>query len=309
MDPDVMVKERFPSFFSLALLFLIAPMLGLLVCPWVYQLLQRIAAEGSVLDAPFYRVAARVTLVAVALFLYPAYRLSGIRNPSDWGLPIVPSRTALFRRGVLLGASCMVLIYLLGMGSGVFVLDAGGRPALYFLRKTVQIIISGFAIGVFEEILFRGFIFGVLRKSIGLIPAVIAGSFFYSVVHLMRPLNPEVLNQWNSGFLLFGNLFARAASSFWQEAGTLFFAGLILSLVTHWTKTIYTAIGLHTGWVWVMMLFRLYTTNQKNMTWLFGTSDWVSKAWIGVLFSVFIFLVVLFTQKRWKMLAQEALNI
>lgn len=304
-----MAKERFYPFFSLVLLFLVAPALGLLGSPWIYQLLQRVAAEGSVLDAPFYRVASRVTLIAVALFLYPAYRLSGFQSRADCGLPAVPNRAALVRLGVLLGSSGALMIYFLGAGMGVFTWDLNDKPVFYLLREMVQIAISGFAVGLFEEIFFRGFILGVLRKSLGFIPAVLSGSLFFAVVHLMRPLNPEMLNQWNSGFLLFGNLFARSSSTLWQEAGTLFFIGVMLSLITCWTKSVYTAIGLHAGWVWVMMLFRLFMSNQKNMIWLFGTTDWLSKAWIGVVFSIVFFLVVLFAQKRWKTLAPEAATI
>jgi hypothetical protein len=51
-----------------------------------------------------------------------------------------------------------------------------------------------------------------------------------------------------------------------------------------------------------MMLFRLYTDNQKTLIWLYGTSEWVSKAWMGSILSVVFLAAVLITQKKWKSL-------
>lgn len=299
-------RERLYAFSSLVLLFLIAPVIGLFASPWIYRCLQPFAAEGSVLDAPFYRVASRVVLVAVALFFYPAYRLSGLGGRAGCGLPATPERTALIRRGFLLGFSGMLLIYLFGVVLDVFVWDTGNRTVPVLIRKSISALVGGFAVSVFEEILFRGFIFGVLRKASGLLSAVILGSLFFATVHLMRPVNPPVIDQWNSGFLLFGNLFARANGTLWQEAGTLFFMGVILSMLCYWTKSVYLAIGLHAGWVCVMMLFRLFMDNRETCVQLFGTTDWVSKAWIGVGFSLFFLLLTLLLHKKWKNLGPPA---
>lgn len=298
-----MKKERLHPLYSLLLLFLAAPVLAALAAPWIYQGLQSFAAEGSVLDAPFHRVTSRIVLMMVAALLYPAYRLSGMRNKADCGLTGSPDRFALIRLGIGLGAGSMLAAYLLGVALGVFVWDAGDKSSSYLIRKTVQAVAGGLAVGIFEEILFRGFIFGALRKSLGPAAAVLLGSFLFSIVHFMRPVDPETVSQWNSGFLLMGNLFARAGGSFVQEASTLFCMGLVLSIICLWTKSVYVAIGLHTGWVWVMMLFRLFTDNRENMVWLYGTSEWVSKAWMGPVLSLVFLAAVLLTRKKWKALA------
>lgn len=296
----MMKTDRLYPLYSFLLLFLVAPSLAALISPWIYLGLQSFAAEGSVLDAPFHRVASRVVLIMVAAMLYPAYKLSGIRNKADCGLIASPDRFALVRLGLGLGVGSMLITYLLGVALGVFVWDTGDKSSSYLIRKTVQALVGGLAVGIFEEILFRGFIFGALRKSLGLVAAVLLGSFLFSIVHFMRPVDPEAVNQWNSGFLLMGNLFARAGDSFLQEASTLFCMGLVLSMICQWTKSVYTAIGLHTGWVWVMMLFRLFTDNRENLVWLYGTSEWVSKAWMGPILSLVFLAAVLLTREKWK---------
>jgi membrane protease YdiL (CAAX protease family) len=291
--------DRFKPLCSLLLIVAGAPLLAALVSPWVYQWLQSFAEEGSVLDAPFFRVTSRIVLVMVAALLAPAYRLSGLKGRAVWGLAPAPNRNRQFWIGIGLGVGSMLLIYFLGTALGVFAWDTRGKSGFYIARKILQIIFGGLFIGIFEEILFRGYIQNALKKSLGIVATVLIGSFFFSIVHFMRPIDPNVVGEWYSGFLLFKHLFARAGASFIQEAGTLFCMGTVLALLSHWMKTVYVAMGLHVGWVWVMMFFRLFTENQRNMIWLFGDNDWVSKAWIGPMMALTVLLVVLATKKKW----------
>lgn len=237
-----MKKERLYPLYSLLLLLLGAPVLAALAAPWVYRWLQSFAPDGSVLDAPFHRVTARIVLVVILAFLFPAYRISGMHSRNDLGLVKSPRWKSLIGLGLALGIGSMLIVYLLGTVLGVYVWDAGDETASYLIRKIIQILIGGLFIGVSEEILFRGFIFGALRKSLGVVAAVLIGSFLFSMVHFMRPTDPETVNRWYSGFLLLGNLFARAGSSFPQEASTLFCMGLVLSVLCYWTKSVYVAI-------------------------------------------------------------------
>jgi hypothetical protein len=115
----------------------------------------------------------------------------------------------------------------------------------------------------------------------------------------MRPTDPDVLDHWYSGFLLFGRLFGRAGDSFLQEACTLFCMGAVLAVLTYWTRAVWLAVGLHAGWVWVMMLFRLYAENRHTMTWLYGASDWISRGWIGPIMAAAVWLAALRTRRRW----------
>ncbi len=298
-----MNKGPLKPLFALLLIFIAAPLLAALVSPWIYQWLQSFATPDSVLDAPFHRVTSRIVLLMVAVLLVPAYKLSGFKGRADWGLPKSSNVWKLLGTGAGLGIVSMLIVYLIGTALGVFMWDTKGKTTVEIVFKVFQIIAGGLFIGFFEEILFRGFIQNALKKSLGVIAAVLIGSLFFSIVHFMRPTDPEVMNQWNSGLMLFQNLFGRAGDSFAQEASTLFCMGLVLAMLCHWMKSVYVAIGLHAGWVWVMMFFRLFTENQKNMVWLYGTSDWVSRGWIGPIMALMVLAAILLTQKKWKALA------
>lgn len=254
---------------------------------------------GSVFDAPFHRVGSRLVVIFVMLFLYPAYRLSGLQSRADVGLTDAPNRRGLLLSGLKIGIISVSLVYLLGLLLDVYFCDAGTRTPSYLIRKSVQVLIGGILVGVFEEILFRGFLFTLFRKGLGVVAAICIGSFLFSIVHFMRPSNPETLTQWNSGFMLFAHLFDRAGNHFLTEFCALFMMGIVLSILTLWTRSVYVAIGLHTGWVWVMGLFRLFMDNNKSMLWLYGGNEWISNSWSGTILLSAVLIYICITRRRW----------
>lgn len=299
-----MKKDHLYPLYSILLLFVVAPVPAMLAAPWVYRLLQNFSAEDSLLDAPFYRVTSRLALLTVILLLPLACRLSGFKSRADYGLAKSSNRKFLLYLGAGLGAASMLVAYLPGALLGVFAWDGDEKTICHHLCSVVKILTGGLFVGIFEEIFFRGFIFGALRKSLGVTAGIVIASFLFSIVHFMRPLDPPVTTAWNSGFLLIGRLFARAGDAFLQESCTLFCMGLVLCTLYQWLKSVYLLIGLHAGWVWVMMFFRHFTDNQKTMTWLYGTSDWISRSWMGSVLSIIFLAAVLLTRNRWKQLAE-----
>lgn len=299
-----MKKDHLYPLYSILLLFVVAPVPAMLAAPWVYQLLQQFAVKDSLLDAPFYRVTSRLVLLMVILLLPFACRLSGFKTRADYGLAKCANRRLMFFFGIGLGAASMLAAYLPGALLGVYAWDGAGKTVSHHLCAVVKILIGGLAVGIFEEIFFRGFIFSALRKSFGVVAGIVIASFLFSIVHFMKPLDPAVTTAWNSGFLLIGHLFARAGEAFLQESCTLFCMGLVLCTLYQWLKSVYLLIGLHTGWVWVMMFFRHFTDNQKTMTWLYGTSDWISRSWMGSVLSVIFLASVWLTRSRWQQLAE-----
>lgn len=299
-----MKNARLRPLYSILLLFIGAPVLGMLAAPWVYRWLQSFAADGSVLDAPFHRVTSRLVLLMAAVLLFPVCKLCGFRSKADFGFAKCANWRSQFWLGIGLGTGSMLIVYLLGVLLGAYVWDFDKKTVASHLGAVAKILAGGLFAGVVEELFFRGFIFGALRKSLGVVAGILISSFFCSIIHFMRPSDPAVTDAWNSGFILFGNLFARAGANFLQEACTLFCMGLVLTTLYQWLKSVYLIIGLHTGWVWVIMLFRRFTDNWGRLEWLYGHSDWVSKSWMGSILAISFLIVVLLTSKHWKHLAE-----
>lgn len=291
-----MTADRLTPLFSLLLLFIVAPLLALLASPWVYTAIQSRAPEvlewvrdceaagthllwadlaDSVFDSPYRRVNDRCVLVAVLFFLVPAYRMSGLKGRGDFGIPKRRDGARLFGVGLIAAAASMLITYVIGLGAGVYGptnLDSG------LSGDILQIVVGALLIGVLEEILFRGYILTAIRKSLGPVAAVLLSSALFAVVHFIKPAEPDAVEHWYSGFLMAGHLFAKAGDTFWPEVCTLFCMGTVLATLSIWTRSVYLAIGLHAGWVWIMMLFRLLSENQGALVWLYGPVSGFPKA-------------------------------
>jgi membrane protease YdiL (CAAX protease family) len=309
--------------YSLLLIFLAAPLLAAFISPWIFMTIQAHAPDvlqwvqeceaagthsfwadiaDSVFDSPFRRVNDRVVLVLVLVLLGPAYKMSGLRGRKDFGIPARKDGGRLFGAGLLVAALSMLIVYSIGLLSGVYApaqLEGGVGGAV------LKIIIGALLIGVLEEVLFRGFILNALRKSLGAVPAVLLGSALFAAVHFIKPAEPTVTDQWYSGLLLLSHPFAGASLTFWPEVCTLFCMGTVLATLSLWTRSVYIAIGLHAGWVWIMMLFRLFTENQGRLVWLYGPGEWISKGWVGPMMALAVWAVVFATRKRWRALGAQ----
>ena len=312
-----MNNTRFNPLVSLLLIFIAAPLLAALVVPWVYMAIQSRSVEvmqwvqeseaagthlfwadiaDSIFTSPFRRVNDRLVLIFVLGLLVPAYRLSGLRGRADFGIPKRKDWARLFGSGLIVAAASMLFVYLIGLVAGVY---RPGEVGGDVVSELLKIIIGMLLIGVIEEILFRGYILTALRKSLGAVPAILLSSVLFAAVHFIKPASPEITDRWYSGFLLFSNLFAKAGDTFWPEVCTLFCMGTVLATLSHWTRSVYICIGLHAGWVWIMMLFRLFTENQGRLVWLYGPGEWISKGWVGPLMALAVWAVVFLTRKKW----------
>ena len=308
--------DRFKPLISLLLIFIAAPLLAVLTSPWIYMAIQSHSVEvlhwvqesavagtnlfwadivDSIFTSPFRRVNDRVVLICVLGLLAPACRMSGLRGRVDFGIPKRSDWARLFGVGLLVAAASMLFVYMIGLFAGVY----GPAQVGGVVGELLKIIIGMLLIGVIEEILFRGYILNALRKSLGPVAAVLLSSALFAVVHFITPAEPEITDRWYSGFLLFSNLFANASDTFWPEVCTLFCMGTVLATLSYWTRSVYITIGLHAGWVWIMMLFRLFTENQGRLVWLYGPGEWISKGWVSPIMTLAVWAVVFATRKKW----------
>ena len=322
-----MTNSRWKPLCSLLLIFIAAPFLAALLVPWVYQGIEHLSPDvmqwvheceeagthafladiaDSIFTSPFRRVNDRIVLVMVLLLLWPAYRLSGFRNRANLGIPSRADWLKLLSIGLVLAISSMLIVYILGVSLGVYAWDPGGKSGSEIGAGLLSILLGGLIIGLIEETLFRGFIFNALRKSLGLITGVLLSSALFAVIHFIKPLDPEVTNLWYSGFLLFADPFAGAGDTVLQQVCTLFCMGAVLATLSYWTRSVYLAIGLHTGWVWVMMIFCLLTENQENLVWLYGTSDWLPNSWMGPIMALVVLSAAALTRKKWIALGESS---
>ncbi len=297
-----MVGKRRAALAALLLLLAGPLVLGALVAPWVYQALSVLADRVPALGLlqghlNFRRVASRCVMIAALVLLWPAMRLAGINRLDALGLR--GGWSAAMRgllTGWLVGCVTMAAPYLLGRWLGVYGPDAT-RAWIREWPALVGYLAGALLVGLLEETLFRGFVFGALRRALRWWPAALCAAALFVAVHLLRPIAPEGLQgrHWLDGFRLAPHLFAGVDRvHLIPTLITLFFMGLTLNRLYEYTGTLWLVMGLHGGWVWVMRsAARMMERCGERWPVFFGQSDQIARTWAGVVMAAIVLASVL----------------
>jgi membrane protease YdiL (CAAX protease family) len=197
--------------------FLLAAGLGRLM-RWIAPELLR-ASNVTLTGAT--RNAVMTTLIfAVALWLFEGKR------PRDAGLGLSGSvsETA---RGFLLGALLLTVVTgVIALGGGYQLLGWAPIPeGTSRLALLLRVVLIFLAVGIFEEVLFRGILFRQLEQAIGTWLAIVASALFFGLGHRGNPGAT-----WVSGIAIA------------IEAGALLAASYVA------TRSLWMPIGLHWAW-------------------------------------------------------------
>lgn len=291
---------------TLVVLLIVPLLLGALLAPWVYALIQAAAGHG-VLGGPFAhpkfkRVFSRtVMIVAIAIF-YPLIKRSGMLNRSALGWPSeAPHPIRSVVTAYLIGAGSIGLIYALCTWGGALYWSPRKPEAMAFLVKAATLFVGSLLIGAIEETFCRGYIFGAFRKKGAFWPAAVAASLIFAGLHLFRPQAPEALDptQWDAGLRLLGHLSDGVERRYLAPSMTvLFLMGLYLCRLRERFGNLYAAAGLHAGWVWAMGLgtFLVDRNGDRWGAWL-GPSETIAMTWLGAL-TMLLFLVAPLPRRR-----------
>ena len=213
----------------------------------------------------------RGVLLAALAGLYPFLRSIGVSNLKGLGLV----KNVKWRRDLLggfaLGALGLALVALWLVASGRVDIKDPILP-VWFLSAGATAI----AVGLLEEFFFRGALFGVLLQHLPARAATLWLSMIFALLHFIKPHHSVKLwdgeIQWWTGFEVL-------SYSFWQfyeprllVGGllTLFMVGLVLAYATLSTRSLFLAIGLHAGWVFVLRLVQMGTVRIAPPDWWVG---------------------------------------
>jgi membrane protease YdiL (CAAX protease family) len=244
-------------------------LVGALVAPWFYWLLHPHRP-----DIPFRRVFDRVFLGVALALLWPLLRALEINSWRAVGYV----RFAGWWRHLWIGVAVGVLSLAV---AGVLCLATGGRviaisPAYRWYDPGLFLLI-GLAVALVEETFFRGGLFGALRRCLPLWPAIITSSVIFSVVHFLKARGGKVGAEtvtWLSGFTHLVQIAVDLPGQpgFIPGSISLLLAGCILALAFTRTRSLYLAIGLHIGWVFMIKMSGVLTDPAGARQWWNGLS-------------------------------------
>ena len=252
-------------------------------------------------DFPFHRIGERIGMLALLLgFLLIARRLKlSDRRSLGYGL----SRRAFLREmalGLCLGALSMAGVVAVMSVLGLIDWSDTAHITLGGLTKVVLLRLpSGLAVAFIEETFLRGAMLTGIERESGPARAVLLTALIYSATHFFASYKiPATDVTATSGLdLISGTLHLFAHPMAIADAFSCLFAvGVVLAVIRVITGNVAAGIGLHAGWVWVMLVTHELSQPVRagGLSFLLSGFDgfigWLVLAWtlvLGVALSLF----------------------
>lgn len=210
-------------------------------------------------DFPFHRIGERIGMVGLLVGLVLVARRLGIADRASLGYgaprPVFVRELAL---GLGLGVATMLAV--VGIMVALGLLEWRSDAKLSFGAVTQLVLgrlLSGLAVAFIEETFIRGAMFTGIQRESGTRTAVVLTSILYAASHFFGKVRipAEQVTAWSGVDLIAGTLQAFADPLGIVDAFLCLAAvGAVLALVRATTGNIAAGLGLHAGWVWIMLI-------------------------------------------------------
>jgi membrane protease YdiL (CAAX protease family) len=240
---------------------------GALLAPWVFCGIHFIFP-----NLLFRRVFDRTMLGVALAGLWPLLGALGVRTLTEVGFRHSARRWRVALQGLVIGVGSFVLLAVALMVLGLRTFES---PLPAFIPAVMVFLVTGAAVGIIEEIFFRGGVQGALQRAANLPFAVLVGSAIYSAVHFFKGNGIDVeagAVTWVSGFTHLGRVVANSVFVLGVAKGfvTLWLAGCVLGVAYARSGALYLPIGIHAGWVFTLKCYSLLTENTGQKSWWGG---------------------------------------
>lgn len=278
---------------SLLIYFAIVFLGGALLAPWLYWGAQWAGGHEPVLArlaaSPFHRFLDRALLGTALLGLWPLLRSEGMLRWDSLGLRGGGRGGRQTLLGFLCGWVSLGGVALAACAFGARSFTPAHSPDAW-LRRILSAALTAVIVAVIEEILFRGALFGILRRAMPWRRALVISSAIYALVHFIQKTDSTGPIRWFSGLALLPRMFHQGGP-YIPAFFTLFVAGAILALAYQRTGALYFSIGLHAGWIFWLKSYRFLTEASGGGQAFWGTDNLID-GWLalGALVFVLVFL-------------------
>lgn len=243
-------------------------------------------------DMPFDDLVMRVLRLYGLLGLWPLLASFGLNTRNGWGYG--GSRRG-FLKGLLLGALAGIATMLL-VASVLLMLDIRvARPGLsvsplILSALVLQSAFAGLMVAFIEETWFRGALQSSVAKVSNSGIAIVLIASIYGAMHFVNSdinIPAEEVRWLSATAVLFTSLHGFRDPAFFDSLFALIAGGLLLGLVRYRTGRIAECIGIHAGWVTVVIVLRqtTYPNTQASGSFMVGEYDGVIGILAGLWFS------------------------
>jgi membrane protease YdiL (CAAX protease family) len=241
-------------------------------------------------DFPFHRIGERLGMLGLLLAFVPVARHLHLadRRSLGYGLPRRRFLRAL-ALGLVQGALSMALVVMLMTALGLLEWRSGAAPGAAGLAKLAAAALgSGLAVAFIEETFLRGAMHTAIEREAGTRAAVWLTALVYAATHFFARyrIPADRVTAWSGVDLLAGTLHEFAQPFGILDAfACLTAVGVVLGWVRSATGNIAACIGLHAGWVWVILMTHAQSEPNRASAWGFllsrfdGFVGWLVLAW------------------------------
>jgi membrane protease YdiL (CAAX protease family) len=270
---------------------------GALLAPWLYGSVQLLAdhfpALAKMAGNPFHRFVNRSLLAMALIGLWPFLRGLGVRTLRDIGVVKPAGEWHRIARGGAVGFCSLSCVAGIVLAAGARTMN-GEISALRLGEKIAGAAATAIIVALMEEVLFRGGIFGALRKTCRWPVALAVSSVVYAGVHFFGNADPSADVSWTSGFAALP-LMLRGFVDVQQVVPGFFnltMAGALLALAYQRTGNLYFSVGLHAGWIFWLKSYGFLTRGMPGAdVWFWGTSKMID-GWLALPVLAAVLIVV-----------------
>jgi uncharacterized protein len=241
-------------------------------------------------EFPFHRIGERIGMLALAVAFVLVARRPGLTDRASLGYGI--ARRAFLREmsiGLALGVVTMAAVVGIMTALGLLDWTPGASLSTAMLARLVLLrLSSGLAVAFIEETFLRGAMLTAIERESGTRAAVLLTAVVYSATHFFASFKiaPDQVTAWSGMDLLAGTLHSFAHPLGIADAFLCLLAvGIVLGIIRAATGNIAACIGLHAGWVWVMLVVHEMSQPVRGAALSFllsrfdGFVGWLVLAW------------------------------
>ncbi len=270
---------------------------GALLAPGLYWLAQAFAHWfPKIAGNPFNRFVSRSLLILALAGLWPLLRGLGATSAREIGLILPYGQAKRFFGGLLLGFVSLAVVagIALNYGARVFISDLTAHKIVGTIFSSIG---TAAVVATLEEILFRGGIFGGLKRVLYWPFALGISSAIYALVHFLQRVEYHDAVAWYSGLVILPQMLRGFVNFQMLVPGffSLTLAGVLLGLAYQRTGNLYFSIGLHAGWIFWLKSYGAFTAAAPGASaWFWGTGKmidgWLAFFVLALMLSIFKFL-------------------
>ncbi len=162
-----------------------------------------------------------------------------------------------------------------------------------FIGNLDSAILSGVAVGLLEEIVFRGLVFKMFYTAMSPVAAVVASSAFFAVLHfkasdlVFAGIEPSAIGITH-GFELAWHTFAAPVTQMDVTLlAALFLVGVVLHQILLITQNLWATVALHAGWVFTIKAIGGVFQTSASANQFTGTIRVADGYWVVLVLLIF----------------------